>query len=874
MSMHLDPDELRELEHRLTERLDAIAPRPRPVAAERVRTEISMTSQRRSPMAWLRGRLPEPSWSRIATVGGVAVVALVVGIAIGTSGVFHVGKSPEPSPSGPVSSHPPFGESWQQVSVEPADTPGDYVVEGGYAGATRTVLVGQVAGPAAETLGHTTPAAWYSDDDVTWHRSQIRLESLSPVEAYDISVVFPSASVLYGIGTGGVPMPEGGMALTSIEYQSVDGGATWTQMTRGTSPAAVVRDVVAGGPGFLAVGDSGTATNPQIEIFTSTDGVTWSGLGDPPTGQPAGVDPGGTLAAVAEHDGTLMAVGLRAAAGGGLVLTSRDGVSWQSLPVPHGMVARDVTWSSGAWIVVGSGPDPTDPPASVPSAWRSTDGRTWTQVPMDAQGATHAASVSGSGWGIVAAGDEGQHAVAWTSGAGGTWQSHALDAGPFATPEARLALVTPRGLLVAGNGRSPSFARLPLAWFSPTSPDATPPAEPATGTPTPAPTPTPESVPSTAPLPASPIFSTWQRVDLPDPAPDEFGGTTTRGVAHLGDRWIAVGSVNGGCCAGGYSEATRGVIWTSADGEHWALVPPQDSLAHARIYSVATNGTVIVAVGIVEVLADDGSPDPLLQPASWYSTNGTTWHLVGNAPSLALVTAAGGRFVAASDVNQMVSFYASADGRSWVREGGIGPGSLAPDAVVRVSSLAGAPDGSVTAIGFVGTNGADGYHDEMTVWTSPGPDLGIEMSQWGVDGSMATVVYGNGAWLSTVLVNRGDGTILQARSARELGSWSAPVVVESSSRGFLTSAALAAGDAVVVVGSGPDAVTVPGGETAGWRAWVRVGSAWYQVVDATLQASGAEISSMAWDESGSRILAAGSRWDGTHPVPVVLVALR
>ena len=162
----------------------------------------------------------------------------------------------------------------------------------------------------------------------------------------------------------------------------------------------------------------------------------------------------------------------------------------------------------------------------------------------------------------------------------------------------------------------------------------------------------------------------------------------------------------------------------------------------------------------------------------------------------------------------------------------------------------------------------------MTVWTSPGPDLGIEMSQWGVDGSMATVVYGNGAWLSTVLVNRGDGTILQARSARELGSWSAPVVVESSSRGFLTSAALAAGDAVVVVGSGPDAVTVPGGETAVWRAWVRVGSAWYQVVDATLQASGAEISSMAWDESGSRILAAGSRWDGTHPVPVVLVALR
>ena len=134
MSTRFDPDELRDLEHRLTERLEGIAPRPRPAAAERVRAEIAMTSQRRGLGSWLRARLPEPAWTRIATVGGVAVVALVVGIAIGTSGVFHVGKSPEPSPSGPVSSQPPFGESWQQVSVEPADTPGDYVVEGGYAG--------------------------------------------------------------------------------------------------------------------------------------------------------------------------------------------------------------------------------------------------------------------------------------------------------------------------------------------------------------------------------------------------------------------------------------------------------------------------------------------------------------------------------------------------------------------------------------------------------------------------------------------------------------------------------------------------------------------------------------------------------------------
>ena len=712
-------------------------------------------------------------------------------------------------------------------------------------------------------------AAWYSDDDVTWHRSEIRLEKASTTAAYDLTLVFPSGPVLYAIGTGGVPLPDESTALTSIEFRSTDGGASWTQLPSGNAPRAVLRDVVAGGPGFVAVGDRGTLA-AQPEIFTSTDGVTWRGLGDPPSGAVPGIDVPGVLTAVAEHDGTLMAVGARRDMVGGVILTSRDGLTWRSLPAPEGMVPSDLTWTSGSWVVVGYVPKSADAAASTPMAWQSTDGKAWTQVPMDARGATNASSVSGSGWGIVAAGDWGQHAVAWTSGGGGAWVAHALDGGSFNETAASLALVTRRGLLVTGSGNA-AFGRLPVAWFSPTSADATPPPEPAAETGTPAPTATPP--PPSSSIPESPIFSSWRHVDLPDPAPDEYGGVSTSGLVRFGDRWIAVGFVNGGCCDGSYSDATRGVIWTSADGEEWDLVPPQVSLAHSRISSVATNGKALVAVGVVEMPANDPAQGPVRQPASWYSTDGTTWHLVGNAPDLALVTVAGGRFVAASEANQMVTFYTSADGHAWSQTSGAGPGDASADTVVRVLGLAGRPDGWVVAVGFVSEQSSAGeMTDSATIWSTFDPEAGIEMTSPADGAWMNDVVALDNGWMA--VGSAIDGTQALTWTLAGDASPLRPVSMEEVASGNLAMAhVLAAGSDIVVVGSGPGAGSGTGDATIIPRIWVRVAGAWYRVNDPALLSARPDLAVLAWDTAGQRILALGTGWNG-HAAAVLWMSDR
>ena len=102
MSTRFEPDELRELEQRVTERLESIAPRPRPTAGERVRTEIAATAQRGGPGAWLRARAPELAWSRVLAVGATAVVALALGIGIGRSVLTAGSHGPSAIPSAAI----------------------------------------------------------------------------------------------------------------------------------------------------------------------------------------------------------------------------------------------------------------------------------------------------------------------------------------------------------------------------------------------------------------------------------------------------------------------------------------------------------------------------------------------------------------------------------------------------------------------------------------------------------------------------------------------------------------------------------------------------------------------------------------------------
>jgi len=547
----------------------------------------------------------------------------------------------------------------------------------------------------------------------------------------------------------------------------------------------------------------------------------------------------------------------------GLLITSTDGVRWDPVDLPGGFVPEDVTWAHGAWIVTGRGFDSELTGSFAPAVLRSLDGgSTWEQTPLRGMSATHLVSVASGAIGMAGVSDGlQQQVVAWTSGAGVAWTGHRLPNGPFHALQPAVALATPRGLLVAGNGRNANGDRLPVAWFSPTGPVATPPPEPAveSSTPEPSPTPTP---PSSAPLPEPPVFADWTRIDLPDPAPNVFGGSNPVGVVRFGDRWIAAGSVNGGCCDDHYSEDTRGVVWTSADGRSWELLPPQASLAEATIGSMATNGAVLVAVG--SVASDDGSGITRHDPAAWISANGTTWERVPGVPALQLVAARGSGFVAVSSDPHRVGFYASPDGRSW----DVTVTADYPDpASARVLGLAVGPGGAITAVGEETTVESGQFVTRATEWTTPGPQLGLSVLNPADDASMQAITVVDGVQVALGTDLQGE---LLAWLATDGLDWSNAQRVDAASDSLSPLVALAAGSDLVVAGH----VSDPTGFVNG-AVWVRSNGDWYRV-DGTTAFAGLdnEIFGMAWDPDGRRVLATGFHWDENHARPAIWIATR
>jgi hypothetical protein len=410
-------------------------------------------------------RDPKLAWARWAAAGAFAAVALVVGIGVGW---FAPVQSPGASRSSALTTATPepLGHSWQQVEVEPAATAEELGAVAGYVGPSRVVLTGQGSGSAAGR--RYGPAAWYSDDWVAWHRSRIIEADAAGVDANDLGAILRIGDRLVAFGRAGFSAADGSGSF-SVRFESTNGGATWVQMTEGTAPAGGwVTDAAAGGPGYVAVGDTGQSQGPGagIRVWTSVDGVRWR--------LAARQDPlllAGALTAIAAHDGMLMAVGtLAGGAQGGIILTSRDGVAWQSLTAPAGLVLDDVTWAAGAWIVIGEG--------EAAAIWRSTDdGRSWTVINLPGDFDV-VRSVEAAENRIMAVGDmqiEGRIVVvAWTSVDGLHWDSHVLDAGKIGLAEGVFGLVAHDRLLAVGSALRLNGFSLPVAWISPAGQGAAP----------------------------------------------------------------------------------------------------------------------------------------------------------------------------------------------------------------------------------------------------------------------------------------------------------------------------------------------------------------------------------------------------------------
>ena len=256
--------------------------------------------------------------------------------------------------------------------------------------------------------------------------------------------------------------------------------------------------------------------------------------------------------------------------------------------------------------------------------------------------------------------------------------------------------------------------------------------------------------------PIVPVFSRWQRLDIPEPLPHVYGGSDIVGAASIGAGYVAVGSVIGGCCDGGFSTDSHGVVWRSADGITWQLEPRTAVFDLAHLVGLASNGHRLVAIGAT--ITDDAGL-ATYHGSVWTSDDGLAWQRQAVEPMFNAVTATADGFVAATGGSEGPEVWASTDGLHWslvVTSSALGPGV--------VEAMAATPAGTVA----VGSGSpADASMPVAAAWRSVDgvqwllalsqPSLaGASMDAIAVSGS-SIVAVGNDAGFGAAVWRSEDG---------------------------------------------------------------------------------------------------------------------
>jgi hypothetical protein len=305
------------------------------------------------------------------------------------------------------------GTQWNRVSDDAIPSPG--------AGFSRMLAVAPwesgvlAVGTAPENesgIGQDA-AVWRSDDGTTWTRVSAGSESLGgPYEQRVRNLtVWPSGLVAVGFEV--VDSDQNGAIWTSSN------GVDWERVADpdgvfGGEGTQRIHAVVPGGPGLVAIGESGPRDDLDLAIWVSANGVDWERVED--SGGVLG-GPGHQVAysASSNADGMLIAGGFEGFEGDydGAVWTSSDGVTWShvgriAFEIPDDQVIHSVAQVGGGWVAAGWTFDGGDQNGAI---WASEKGLTW--VPVDAQAAGLAGpgnerieSVAASGVELMAVGIE------------------------------------------------------------------------------------------------------------------------------------------------------------------------------------------------------------------------------------------------------------------------------------------------------------------------------------------------------------------------------------------------------------------------------------------------------------------------------------
>jgi hypothetical protein len=236
-----------------------------------------------------------------------------------------------------------------------------------------------------------------------------------------------------------------------------------------------MNSVIAGGPGFVAVGSDWSGDDPNAAVWTSPDAITWSRV-------PHDEEIFGGLYSQIMESVTVAGPGLVAVGfdgphdhidGGGLedmdaaVWTSVDGDTWSRIPANDAVfggegnqVMLSVTAGGPGLVAVGfDGPEGGEVGygATYSAVWTSLDGTEWSRVTHDELvfGVGHSAmsSVAAGGPGLVAVGYDETLRPIWTSIDGITWSRVADDESIINSThigELLSVIVTSSGLVAVG----------------------------------------------------------------------------------------------------------------------------------------------------------------------------------------------------------------------------------------------------------------------------------------------------------------------------------------------------------------------------------------------------------------------------------------
>ena len=262
---------------------------------------------------------------------------------------------------------------------------------------------------------------WTSVDGLTWSRVSLDEAVFGDGEPSDVIAGGP------GLVAVGADVPNAAV------WTSVD-GLTWSQVPHdeavfGGEGQQWMNSVTVGGPGLVAVGGGSLGA----AVWTSADGLTWSLVphDERAFGRAAGLGGLPVLNGVTAGGPGLVAVGTEFGgrwADPAAVWTSVDGITWSR--VPHGdalggqLDVRDGDrWMSSATVggpglVAVGGNRSADPVTEVAAeVWTSVDGVTWSRVPQDEAifGRGEMSNVTAGGPGLVAVGSDGSDAAVWVA---------------------------------------------------------------------------------------------------------------------------------------------------------------------------------------------------------------------------------------------------------------------------------------------------------------------------------------------------------------------------------------------------------------------------------------------------------------------------